>query len=202
MTSHVRSHDKGFQLAELVVSLAVLVLILLLGAPPLVQAAGDMRLRLAAYELVGVLRLARASAVRLDANVAVKFRTGKDGTVTFTLYRDGDGDGVLTKDIDAGVDRPIGPPRRLANLGRGAGFGFPPGPAAEDPGSPGHALKPVDPIRFNQSDLASFSPLGTSTPGSLYLTDGVAKLVAVRLANRAGKVRILTWIPERRIWRD
>ena len=59
-----------------------------------------------------------------------------------------------------------------------------------------------DPIRFNSSDLASFSALGTSTPGSLYLTDGVGRLVAVRVANRVGKVRILTWVPERRIWRD
>jgi hypothetical protein len=30
----------------------------------------------------------------------------------------------------------------------------------------------------------------------------VGRLVAVRVANRVGKVRILTWIPERRIWRD
>jgi Type II transport protein GspH len=184
------------------VSLAVLVLILLLGAPSLVRASGDMRLRLAADELVGVLRLARASAVRLDANVAVKFRTDKDGTVTFTLYRDGDGDGVLNRDIDAGVDRPLGVPRRLAHLGRGVGFGFPPGPPPADPSSPGHLLNPSDPIRFNQSDLASFSALGTSTPGSLYLTDGVERLLAVRVANRAGKVRILTWVPQRRIWRD
>jgi type II secretory pathway pseudopilin PulG len=195
-------HAKGFQLAELTVSLAVLTLIVLLGAPSLVQASGDMRLRLAAGELAGVLRLARASAVRLDANVAVKFRTAPDGTVTFTLYRDGDGDGVLNRDIDSGVDRPIEPPRRLNNLGRGVGFGFPPGPRPPDPGSPGHLLAPGDPIRFNQSDLASFSSLGTSTPGSLYLTDGVKRLLAVRVANRAGKVRILTWLPERRIWRD
>jgi hypothetical protein len=194
-------HEKGFQLAELVVSLAVLVLILLLGAPSLVQAAGDMRLRLAAFELAGVLRLARASAVRLDANVAVKFRTAPDGTVTFTLYRDGDGDGVLNRDIDSGVDPQIEPPQRL-NLGRGVGFGFPPGPPPPDPGSPGHLLTPGDPIRFNSSDLASFSSFGTSTPGSLYLTDGVGRLVAVRVANRAGRVRILTYIPERRIWRD
>ncbi|MFL6233230.1 MAG: Tfp pilus assembly protein FimT/FimU [Thermoanaerobaculia bacterium] len=196
------SHAKGFQLAELAVSLAVLTLLVLLGAPSLVQASGDLRLRLAAGELAGVLHLARASAVRLDANVAVKFRTEKDGTVTFTLYRDGDGDGVLNRDIDSGVDRPLGPPRRLGNLGRGVGFGFPPGPPPADPGSPGHPLSTSDPIRFNQSDLASFSSLGTSTPGSLYLTDGVKRLLAVRVANRAGKVRILTWVPERRIWRD
>ena len=196
------THERGFQLVELAVSLAVLVLILLLGAPSLVQAAGDMRLRLAAGELVSVLRLARASAVRLDANVAVKFRTAQDGTVTFTLYRDGDGDGVLNKDIDAGIDRPLEPPRRLANLGRGVGFGFPPGPAPADPGSPGHPLNVSDPIRFNSSDLASFSALGSATPGSLYLTDGVTRLVAVRVANRVGKIRVLTWVPERRIWRD
>jgi type II secretory pathway pseudopilin PulG len=198
----MKFHAKGFQLAELTVSLAVLTLLVLLGAPSLVQASGDMRLRLAAGELAGVLHLARASAVRLDANVAVKFRTAQDGTVTFTLYRDGDGDGVLNRDIDSGVDRPLGPPRRLDNLGRGVGFGFPPGPLPADPGSPGHLLAPGDPIRFNSSDLASFSSLGTSTPGSLYLTDGVKRLLAVRVANRAGKVRILTWLPERRIWRD
>ncbi len=198
----MRSHAKGFSLAELAVSLAVLVLILLLGAPSLVQATSDMRLRLAAFELVGVLRQARASAVRLDANVAVKFRTAQDGTVTFTLYRDGDGDGVLNRDIDSGVDPQIEPARRLENLGKGVGFGFPPGPAPPDPSSPGHRLSLTDPIRFNTSDLASFSSLGTSTPGSLYLTDGVGRLVAVRVANRAGKVRVLTYIPQRRIWRD
>ena len=66
--------------------------------------------------------------MRHDANVAVKFRTAADGAVTFTLYRDGDGNGVLNRDIDSGVDPQVEPPRRLSNLGRGFGFGFPPGP--------------------------------------------------------------------------
>lgn len=202
MISNRLSSPKGFQLAELSVSLALLVLILLLGAPEMLRATADLRLRLAAYELEGVLQLARSCAVRYDANVAVKFRTAPDGTVTFTLYRDGDGDGVLNHDIDAGVDPQLQPPRRLTNLGHGVGFGFPPGPPPPDPGSPGHPLSTSDPIRFNQSDLASFSALGTSTPGSLYLTDGVRRLVAVRVADRMGRVRILTYDPERRIWRD
>jgi hypothetical protein len=59
-----------------------------------------------------------------------------------------------------------------------------------------------DPIRFNQSDLASFSPLGTSTPGSLYLSDGLRRLAVVRVANNAGRMRAYTWDPERRVWRD
>jgi type II secretory pathway pseudopilin PulG len=196
-------NQKGFQIVELVVVLAVMAAVLGLGAPPLLRISGDLRLQLAAQELVGTLRLARGYAIRHDANVALKFRTGKDGAVTFALYRDGDGDGVLTRDIDAGIDPPVGPPRRLTHLGRGFGFGFPPGPAPRDPGSPGRLLDHLDdPIRFNQSDLASFDPLGTSTPGSLYLTDRVSRLAVVRVTSRTGRVRVLRYDPKARVWRD
>lgn len=195
--------QKGFQLVELLVVLALLSSLLAIGVPPLLRISSDLRVHLAAEEMVGVLRLARAYAVRHSANVAVKFRTEKDGAVTFTLYRDGDGDGVLSRDIDRGVDPEVAPPRRLSNLGRGVGFGFPPGPPPTDPGSPEQPLGGLDdPIRFNQSDLAAFGPLGTSTPGTLYLTDHQRHLVAVRVFNRTGKVRVLVYDPEMRLWRD
>ena len=194
---------KGFTLVELLAALAVLVSVLAIGAPPLLRISGDLRLRLAAEELVGVLRTARAYAVRHSANVAVKFRTAASGEVTFTLYRDGDGDGVLTRDIDSGVDPAIAPQQRLSQLGRGFGFGFPPGPPPRDPSSPGRPLGNLDdPIRFNQSDLASFSPLGTSTPGSLYVTDGVGRLAAVRVFDRTGKIRVITYDPQTQVWRE
>lgn len=194
--------QKGFQLVELMIVLAVLACLLAVAAPPLLRITGDLRLRLAAEEMVGVLRLTRSYATRHSANVAVKFRTANNGEVTFTLYRDGDGDGVLTRDIDNGVDPEVKRPRRLAHLGRGVGFGFPPGPAPPDPGSPGQPLNTNDPIRFNQSDLASFSPLGSATAGSLYLTDGVKRLAVVRVFNRTGKVRVLTYDREAQVWRD
>jgi prepilin-type N-terminal cleavage/methylation domain-containing protein len=194
---------RGFTLLELLVALAVLVSFLAIGAPPLLRISGDLRLRLAAEELAGTLRTARAWAVRHSANVAVKFRTVHDGEVTFTLYRDGDGDGVLSRDIDSGTDPQVAPPQRLSQLGRGFGFGFPPGPPPRDPGSPDRPLDRLDdPIRFNQSDLASFDPLGSSTPGTLYLTDGVERLAAVRVFNRTGKVRVLIYDPAARVWRD
>jgi type II secretory pathway pseudopilin PulG len=195
--------EKGFQLVELCVVLALLGSLVTLGVPPLLRISADLRLRLAAEEMVGALRSARAFAVRHNANVAVKFRTGEDGVVTFTLYRDGDGDGVLTKDIEKGVDPEVSRPRRLAHLGKGLGFGFPPGPPPADPGSPGRQLDRLDdPIRFNQSDLASFSPLGAATAGSVYLTDGRSRLAAVRVFNRTGKVRVLVYDPKERVWRD
>ena len=196
-------NQRGFHLIELVAVLAILACLLGIGAPPLLRSSGDLRLHLAAEEMVTVLRLARMYAVRHSANVAVKFRTAASGEVTFTLYRDGDGDGVLNRDIDAGVDPEVAPPQRLTQLGRGFGFGFPPGPAPRDPGSPTKPLDRLDdPIRFNDSDLASFSSLGTATSGSLYLTDGVKRLAAVRVFNRTGKVRVLTYDSEKQVWSE
>ena len=93
-----------------------------------------------------------------------------------------------------GVDPQVEPWRPLTHLGRGIGFGFPPGPLPRDPTSG----RPIggsrdDPIRFNSSDLASFSAAGTATPGSVYLTDGRRGLVVVRVTNVSGRVRTLRW---------
>ena len=196
-------NQKGFQIVDLVVSLAVMGLVLTLGEPPLLRSSADLRLYLATQDLVGVLRLTRAYAIRHSANVAVKFRTAQDGTITFALYRDGDGDGVLNRDIDTGVDPQVKPPRRMAHLGRGFGFGFPPGPPPMDPSSPRQPMDRLDdPIRFNQSDLASFDPLGTATPGSLYLTDRRSLLAAVRVTSRTGRIRVLRYDSRARAWRE
>ena len=127
----------------------------MIGAPPLLRISGDLRLHLAAQELVGALRLARSWAVRHDANVAVKFRTAPDGTVTFTLYRDGNGNGVLNREIDSGVDPQVEPARRLSALGRGVRFGFPPGPPPPDPGSPG---QPLDETATRSASTSPTSP--------------------------------------------
>ena len=188
----MRSTERGFSVAELVVVLAVLSLLLTLGLPPLARMAAGLRLTMAAAELEGVLRAARSQAIRLGTEVAVKFQPRPDGFATWSVYRDGDGDGVLNRDIAAGVDVPVTLPRPLEQLGRQLRFGFPPGRPARDPGDPSHRLDPAgDPIRFNSSDLASFGPLGTATPGSVYLTDGSAHLVVVRVFGRTGKIRVL-----------
>src|SRR5262249_34425988 len=145
----------------------------------------------------------RVYAMRHSANVAVKFAVAADGAVTFALFRDDDGDGVRTSDIEHGVDPQVEPWRPLTSLGRGIGFGFPPGPLPRDPTSG----RPIggsrdDPIRFNGSDLASFAAGGTATPGSVYLTDGRRGLVIVRVTNRSGRVRSLRWDGDLAVWRS
>ncbi len=194
-------NENGFNLVELIVVLSIFALVAAIGVPPFLELTGNLRLHLAAQELGGTLRLARSEAARRGFNVAVKFRPGQGGGTTYTLYRDGNGDGVLNRDIDTGVDPALSLPRPLQYLGSRMHFGFPPGLKVRDPGAPRQWLSVKDPIRFNTSDLASFGPLGTSTPGSVYLTDGKRRLMAVRLTSRTGRPRIIVYDFEEEVWR-
>ena len=185
---------------EIAVALAVLAIVAAVGLPPLARSLAALRLELAASEVASTLRLARSLALRRGAGVAVRFEVASTGTVRFTAYRDGDGDGVRNADIADGTDPQELPTRRLTSLGRDIRFGFPPIPDLVDPA--GRRLDRLqDPVRFNRSNLASFGPAGTATPGTVYLTDGVRRLVAVRITSRSGRIRVLRYDPERRRWR-
>lgn len=189
-------------MVELLVALAIFALVAGLTVPSILRISGQLRLRAAAEEVVGAMRLARALAVRRCANVALKFRPRPDGHATYALYRDADGDGVLNRDIDLGVDPEIAPPQRLEQIGSQVRFGFPPGRLARDPASPGRWVRNGDdPIRFNNSNLASFSALGTATPGTVFLTDGQRGLAAVRVTGRTGKVKVVVYDFEEEVWK-
>lgn len=186
----------------MLVTLAVIMTAAAIGIPALLESVDGLRVEMAAQEMAGVLHQARLYSIRHNTKVAVKFRTGSDGVVTHALYRDADGDGVRNADIDRGVDPEVGPPRRLAHLGRRIRFGFPAGEPPRDPGDPRRRMTRLDdPIRFNRSDLASFNRRGTATPGSIYLTDGRRHLAVVRVNNRSGKITVLHYDPEAEVWR-
>ncbi|MBP9143905.1 MAG: prepilin-type N-terminal cleavage/methylation domain-containing protein [Thermoanaerobaculia bacterium] len=198
----MRTAERGYQLIELLIAMAISSLVLTLGIPPLLQLAAGLRVELAAAEVASAFHVARAYAIRHDANVGLKFRVDADGTVTWGLYRDGDGDGVLSADILSGDDPPVMPRVRLAHLGRQIHFGFPPGRAPRDPGDPRRRLDRLDdPVRFNRSDIASFSPIGTATPGTVYVTDGRRHLSAARVFGRTGKIGCLAYDLESERWR-
>ena len=196
----MRRRERGFQLIEMLAALAVCGIGAAIVVPPLLRTTARLRLELAAQEVADTLLKARSTAIRHSANVAVRFRVaGSD--VSFALYRDGDGDGVLNRDIDAGVDPQVAPPRRLEHVGADVRFGLPAWPV-RDPGDPRAWLEnPADPVRFNRSDLASFSPLGGSTPGSLYLTDGGEGVAAVRVSGRTGRIHVLRYDFATGTWR-
>jgi len=199
----VRRAEGGHSLIELLVVVALAGVVLVAAAPALDRFTRGIELRLAGDEVLGALREARAFAIRHSSKVGVKFLVDGAGTVSWGLYLDGDGDGVRTNDILSGVDPLAAPLRTFDHVGRRVHFGFPPGRPPLDPSNPRRRLDRLeDPIRFNRSDIASFSPLGGSTPGTVYLTDGVRELVAVRVNNRSSRARLIVWLPDERRWRE
>ena len=191
----------GYSLIELIIALLVSSLAATIGIPAMQHWAASTRMDLAAAEISSTLQYARLFAIRKQQNVALKFHVEDDGPVTFTLYEDMNHDGVRARDIARKIDRPLTPSRPLAHMGRRVRFGFPEGLEPLKIGSDEKRLERLDdPIRFNRSNMASFSRRGTATPGTIYLTDGV-HLLAVRVTSRTGKVTTLHYDPEREIWR-
>lgn len=179
----------GFSVAGLVVALAIAASVTLVAAPSAFQLTSALAVRSAAGEVRAALYEARAQAIARGRNVGLKFR--KNGSrYEWALYVDGNGNGIRTADITRGVDRPLG---ITIPWSRNDVFpGILTGTRVPDPGNPRLALdRPDDPIRFNSSDICSFSEIGESTPGSIYLWDGHHRMAVVRVFGRTAKVRTL-----------
>jgi hypothetical protein len=189
----------GLTSIELVVGLAVAGALLAATATGAFQLKSALAVRSAAAELSAGFLRARAYALTKGISVALKFR--KDGgRWEWALFRDGNGNGVRNAEIASGVDRSLG----LAIVWPRADVvpGILKGTPVPDPGSPGSTLDRLDdPIRFNSSDLCSFSPLGESTPGSVYLWDGRDRMAVVRVFGRSAKVRTLFHYRGEKSWR-
>ena len=181
--------ETGFSVHELVIVLLTLVSVTVIAAPAAFELQSALAVRSAAGEVSAALYRAKAEAIRRCRNVGLKFRKNGDRH-EWTLYVDGNGNGIRTAEITNGTDKPLG-----LSLPWSRGDVLPAimsGVRVPDPGSPGKVLGGVsDPIRFNSSDICSFSAVGESTPGSIYLWDGRDRMAVVRVFGRTAKIRTL-----------
>jgi type II secretory pathway pseudopilin PulG len=177
----------ALSLIEIVLVLGVAATLGEMAIPETLSALDDLRAAGAARYVSTRLQRMRMEAITRNSAAALRF-TPVAGQYSISGYVDGNRNGVLSRDILSGTDRAIQPPTQLGDQFAGVEFGAVPGLPAVDPSSvpPG-----TDPIRLGSSDMVSFTPAGTATPGSLYIRGQRNTQFVVRIFGETGKTRVL-----------
>jgi type II secretory pathway pseudopilin PulG len=188
---------RGFSLVETVFVLGVGVSVTAMAVPQLLTGLDDYRAAGAARYMSTRLQRTRMEAIARSAAVAMQFVRG-GGTYAYTEVVDGNRNGVLTREIESGIDRPLRPAERLSEQFTGVDFGTLPGLPPIDAGGtpPGD-----DPIRLGRADIATFTPLGTATAGTLYILGRGGAQYALRIFGETAKTRLLKFDRRAGKWR-
>jgi type II secretory pathway pseudopilin PulG len=188
----------GFSLLELMGAMALSLTLAAAAIPEYLTALDDVRASGAVHHIAARLQRARMEAVMRSATVGMQFVQTANG-YSYATYADGNRNGVLTRDIQRGVDRLVIATERLPEQFTGVEFGAIPGLPPVDPGGtpPG-----TDPIRLGAGNIASFSALGTSSSGTVYIRSGRDVQYAVRIFGETGRTRMLKFDPRTRQWKQ
>lgn len=179
-----RAHA-GYSLAELQVVSSIILLMCSVTLPNILGARQESALLGSAEAFRGDFMTARSVAIKKNTQTAIRFETNSAGKTTYSTYVDGNFNGVLSTEIASGVDMRIAGPVVLGAGQAGVEVGVLPGVQAPDGGPLG-----AEPIRFGNSRMVSFSPLGTGTPGTFYLKTRNS-MAGVRVTGGSARVRIM-----------
>jgi len=185
----------GYSLIELTVVSGLVATLGAVSVPQLSAAVDAYRTAGAVRYLTTRLARARMEALVRSTEVAVRFTADADGG-GYSVYLDGNGDGVRTHDIDEGIDPLLMPAERLHDNFAGVGFEVPAGLPPVDSGS----ATDGDPLKLGVSNMLSFSALGTSSSGSVYVRGRGGAQYVIRAYGQTGKVRALKYSPRNRKW--
>lgn len=188
----------GFSLLEVLASVAILAILASVSVPLLADTVARERLHAAGLETTLLFRGLRQRAVAERVSFGLRF-TPTAGSWRYSLYRDGNGNGIRTADIVAGRDPLVEGPTTADALHEGIRFGLPGGAIPQIPPGTGAIANPGDPVKFGASDIVSFSPSGSVSSGTLYLTDG-RRALGVVAYGPTGRIRVFTYDPATGVW--
>jgi hypothetical protein len=104
---------------------------------------------------------------------------------------------VRNDDIKKGIDRRVGFPRPVLRESKIVTIGLLPMTIVDPDGD--KLLPDKSPVQMGRSEICSFSELGESTSGTIYITDG-REIYAVRVFGATAKVRTLRYDAATRKW--
>lgn len=191
--------ESGTSLIELTVVIAIIGILALCAIPSFGNYRRNSSVISAGNEMRGLLRSVRSRAITRGRNCGVKF-TRSGSNWTYTLYDDGNNNGIYNADINKGIDRRYFGPAVVMPSFRTVSISLLRDPIRDPDGA---KLLPTDPaLQFGNSTICSFSAVGASTPGTMYISDGIDHLYAVRVFGASGKVRMLRYDAGRRKWEE
>jgi type II secretory pathway pseudopilin PulG len=187
---------RGYSLIEIVFVAALSMTLAAVSVPQMLSGLDDHRAAGAARYMAARFQRTRTVAITRSAATALRF-SPVGTSYSFTEYIDGNGNGVLTREIQSGVDPAVGLAEQLSQQFGGVDFGALPGLPPIDAGgtAPG-----TDPIRLGSANSASFSPLGSATAGTVYILSRGGAQYAVRIFGETGRTRLLKFDRRTRRW--
>lgn len=168
-------------------------------AVPVIGAGLDReRTIVGAQYLAAQLQRARLESLKQARSVAVHLEiVGQRARLQ--LFTDGNGNGVIQRDIDRAIDPPLTPPEYLDDHSRDVSLRINQ-PIVDVSGASG--LAPGDdPLRIGNTALLAFSPVGGATSGTLYVAAPRGPQMAIRVFGGTGRVRVLMFDAQARQWR-
>jgi prepilin-type N-terminal cleavage/methylation domain-containing protein len=189
-------HSKGYSLLELLMVITIVVILCGVAIPLAHGSVDRTRAAGAARYVAGRMALARFEAVRRSAYVAIRFAEQSDG-YWLRAFVDGNGNGVLSRDIARGIDLPITGEERLDHHYAGVEFGILSSVTGLDPGP----FNETDPVQIGASNLLSFSPTGACTSGTVFIHGLRGTQFAVRVLGATGRTRVFEFDFGARQWR-
>jgi prepilin-type N-terminal cleavage/methylation domain-containing protein len=179
----------GYTLLEMMTVVAIIGLFVGIAYPNLESMRRRSAVRAVSADLRSIFRRVRSRAISRAVNSGVKFTTNGDGQWNFTIYDDGDGDGVRNNDIAQGIDRRVSMPQPVLNAKQIAGIALPFRRIADPDG--GWMATTASAVQFGSSTICSFSPNGTSTAGTIYISDRGGELFGLRVYGVTAKIRLI-----------
>lgn len=188
---------RGAALVDVLSALAVVALVSATTVPVVAGAMERQRTALGAQYVAARLTDAQLEALKRGVAVALQIGVEAEDT-TLRMFVDGNGNGVLRSDIEAGIDRPVGPLDRLGAHAQGVSLRI--NQRVPDPGGTGWLEAGSDPLRIGQSTIVSCAPMGSVTSGTIYVASSGGPQMAVRITGSTGRVRVLRYEPSRAAW--
>jgi len=179
--------QRGTTLLEVLVVMAGMLVVSALAVPAVGARTDELATGGAARYLATLLQRERSNAIRRATHMAFWFQATPGAGIRYAVFADGNGNGVRASDISRGIDIQVTAWEFLSDHFAGVAISIAPGVSDIDSGSPiGGA-----PVRLGGSELLSFSPTGTATSGTVYLSGRTRQQYAVRVLGSTGRVRLL-----------